>query len=331
MSDPLFDNDGGDLELDALEQKLGSFKFDRPPPELPTPRAPRAVDHTREAPPPLRHAPLAPAFVLKGKSPLFVALGLAALAFVVAWSAVKKQEADVRKGWNLVPVVVAATDLSEGTVVTMEMVSQRSIPEQFVTSSIVKPDSASYVVGQRVLVALQAGDPLLWSQFETGKASERLSTKVMKHARALTIDAKTTAAVGGWVRPNDHVDIIGSFKDPTSGEQVAVTLMQNIIVLATGKITGTTNVNLIPESERSYNNLSLLVLPEEVELLVLSQELGGLTLALRNEDDIDVMEERGRATIQTLLSGERTKVLQQKRFNTIQVIRGAQSPATKGE
>jgi pilus assembly protein CpaB len=330
MSDPLFDKDSGDPELDGLEQKLSAFRFDRPPPELPEARAPKGLDRTREAPPARSYAP-PPAFLLKGKSPLFVSLGLAVLAFVVAYSAVEKQEADVRKGWNLVPVVVAATDLSEGTVVTMEMVSQRSIPEQFVTSSIVKPDSASYVVGQKVLVSLQAGDPLLWSQFETTKASERLSAKIMKHARALTIDAKTTAAVGGWVRPNDHVDIVGSFKDPGTGEQVAVTLMQNIIVLATGKITGTTNVNLIPESERSYNNVSLLVLPEEVELLVLSQELGGLTLALRNEDDIDVMEERGRATIQTLLSGERTKVLQLKRFNTIQVIRGAaQTPASTG-
>jgi pilus assembly protein CpaB len=48
-------------------------------------------------------------------------------------------------------------------------------------------------------------------------------------------------------------------------------------------------------------------------------------MSLRNEDDIDMMEDRGRATISTLLSGERTKVLQQKRFNTIQVIRGNSS------
>jgi pilus assembly protein CpaB len=46
-------------------------------------------------------------------------------------------------------------------------------------------------------------------------------------------------------------------------------------------------------------------------------------MSLRNEDDVDTMEERGRATISTLLSGERTKVLQAKRFNTIQVIRGS--------
>jgi pilus assembly protein CpaB len=266
--------------------------------------------------------------MLKGKTPLIVAAVLGAVAFLVSWSAIKKRESDVRKGWNLVPVVVAAVDISEGTVVTIEMISQRSIPEQFVTSSVVKPDNASYIVNQKVLVALQAGDPLLWSQFETTKAAERLSSKVQKKARAITIESKSTTAVGGWVRPNDHVDLIGTFKDPQTGEQVAVTLLQNVIVLATGKITGTTNINLVPEGQRDYNNVSLLVIPEEAEILVLAQELGALTMSLRNEEDIDVLEERGRATINTLLSGERTKVLQQKRFNTIQVIRGAAASDT---
>ncbi len=268
--------------------------------------------------------------MLKGKTPLVIAIVLGIVSFAVAFSAIKKKEADVRKGWNLVPVVVSAVDISEGTVVTMEMVSQRAIPEQFVTSSVVKPDSASYIIGQKVLVALQAGDPLLWSQFETTRASERLSTKVQKKARAVTLAVNGEASVGGWVRPNDHIDLIGSFKDPQSNEPVAVTLMQNVIVLATGKITGTTNVNLIPEGQRAYNNVSVLVVPEEAEILVLAQDLGKLTFTLRNEEDIDVMEERGRATIGTLLSGERTKVLQQKRFNTIQVIRGSGESAAKG-
>jgi pilus assembly protein CpaB len=260
--------------------------------------------------------------MLKGKTPLIVALVLGLLAGVVAYSAIKKKESDVRRGWNLVPVVVAAQDIPEGTIVTFDMISQRSVPEQFVTSSVVKPDSATYVVNQKVLVPLQAGDPLLWSQFETTKAAERLSTKVQKKGRAITIEAKQTTAVGGWVRPNDHVDLIGTFRDPQTDENVAVTLLQNVIVLATGKITGTTNVNLIPESQREYSNVSLLVIPEEAEILVLASELGNLTLSLRNEDDVDIIEERGRATISTLLSGERTRVLEAKRREIIQIIKG---------
>jgi len=186
--------------------------------------------------------------MLKGKAPLIVAVVLFAVGFGVSFSAIQKQRNDVRKGWNLMPVVVAAVDVSEGTVVTMEMISQRSIPEQFVTSSVVKPDSASYIVNQKVLVALQAGDPLLWSQFETTKAAERPSNKVQKKARAITIDAKSTTAVGGWVRPNDHVDIIGTFTDPATTEQVPVTAPQNVIILATGKIPGPTTITQIPEA-----------------------------------------------------------------------------------
>src|SRR3954465_5146666 len=261
--------------------------------------------------------------MLKGKTPLVVALVLGLLAGVVAYSAIKKKEADVRRGWNLVPVVVAVDDIPEGTVVTFDMVSQRSAPEQFVTSSGVKPDSASYVVNQKVLVPLQAGDPLLWSQFETTKAAERLSSKIQKKGRAITIDAAKTQAVGGWGRPNDNADLIGTFRDPSTNENTAVTLLQNVIILATGKITGTTNVNLIPEGQREYSNVSLMVIPEEAEILVLAQELGELTLSLRNEDDVDMLEERGRATIHTLLSGERSRVREERRREIITIVRGA--------
>ena len=265
--------------------------------------------------------------MLKGKTPIVVALVLAVLAGVVAYSAVKKQMHDARVGWNLTTIVVASVDIPEGSTVSLDMVAQRAVPEQFVTSSVVKPDSASYVVGQKVLVPLQAGDPLLWSQFETTRAGERLSTKVVTGSRAITIEANKTTAVGGWVRPNDHVDIIGTFKNPQTNESIAITLLQNVMVVATGKITGTTNVNLIPENQRDYTHVSLLVMPEEAEILVLATELGSLMMTLRNEDDVDVIEDRGRATINTLLSGERTRVLQQKRFNTIQVIRGSSTPA----
>lgn len=263
--------------------------------------------------------------MLKGKSPLVIALVLGLLAGVVAYSAIKKKETDVRRGWNLVPVVVAAQDIPEGTQITFEMISQRNVPEQFVTSSVIKPDSASYILNQKVLVSLQAGDPLLWSQFETTKSAEKLSTKVQKKARAVTIEATKTSSVGGWVRPNDHIDVIGTFKDPQTNESVAVTLLQNVIVLATGKITGTTNVNLIPEAQRDYGNVTLMVLPEEAEILVLASELGQLQLALRNEEDVDMIETRSHTTIHTLLSGERTKELEKIRRDTIQVIRGSGS------
>src|SRR5256714_954135 len=177
MSDDyLWEKRGRDSEVEKLEKSLGGLKYHGAPPELPQAKAQRSSP----SPVPFR----APTWN-RGRGPLLIAAALGLCAGVVAYSAIKKKEADVRRGWNLVPVVVAATDITEGTVVSFDMISQRSVPEQFVTSSVVKPDSASYVVNQKVLVPVQAGDPLLWSQFETTKAAERLSTKVQKKARAI--------------------------------------------------------------------------------------------------------------------------------------------------
>jgi len=260
--------------------------------------------------------------MLKGKTPLLVAIVLGVLAGAVAYLSIKKKEREVKAGWNLVPVVVAADAVNEGTIITYDMISQRPVPEQFVTSSVIKPDSANYIVGQKVLVPLQAGDPLLWSQFETSKAAEKLSAIVQKKGRAINIQTGGSASVGGWVRPNDHVDILGIFRDPQSQEQMAMTLLQNVVVLATGKITGTTNINLMPEGERGYGDVSLLVLPEEAEILTLAEGMGALKFTLRNPEDIDVQEERGRATLTTLITGERINTLLKKRINSIQVIKG---------
>jgi pilus assembly protein CpaB len=261
--------------------------------------------------------------MLRGKTPLVVALALGLCAGIIAYSAIKKQAHDAVRGWQLLPVVVASVDIPEGTVVTFDMVAQRTVPEQFVTSSVVKPDSSSYIINQRVLVPVQAGDPLLWSQFETTKSADRLSSKVVQKTRAITLSASGITAVGGWIRPNDHVDIIGTFRDPQAGEQVAVTLMQNVIVLATGKLTGTSNPNLIPEAQREYANVSVLVLPEEAELLTLAQEMGQLSLTLRNQDDLDVLAGREHSTIRSLLSGVRENEWTKRRHDVlVGVIRG---------
>jgi pilus assembly protein CpaB len=261
---------------------------------------------------------------------LVLALGMALAAALAAYHGIKGQEASILKQWKTTLVVVADRDIAEGTVLSMEMLSQKPVPEQFVTSSVVRPRSVEAILNQRVVVPLQRGDPLLWTQLETTRTQQRLSATIEKRLRAVAIDAARSASVGGWVRPNDHVDVIGTFKDPQTNEDVAVTLLQNLIVLATGKITGTTNVNLLPESQRDYQSVSLLVGPEEAEILTLAAQQGQLTLSLRNEDDSDTLRDRGRTTLRTLLSGERSRQLQESRQrSSIRIMRGARAVETQ--
>lgn len=109
---------------------------------------------------------------------------LALLAALVGAAAARADE-------PLVPVVVAAVDIAAGETVTMEKISQRSAPKRLATSSVVKPDSASYIVNQKLLVPVLAGDLLLGSQFETTKGeAQRVCAEVLQ----VTGDARSQVA-----------------------------------------------------------------------------------------------------------------------------------------
>ena len=259
-----------------------------------------------------------------GRSSLLLALGLALLAGLSAWSAVDAELRKVRDGWKTVKVLCAARDVAEGAELVRAMVAVREVPARFVTDSwlLVEEDGSvkNDPVGQRVLVPLKAGDPILASHFAPPREAD-LSAMVEPKGRAVTVDVQERNAVGLWVRPNDHVDVVGSFRDPQTQQLKSVTLLQNVVVLATGRVNASTT--RVPDEDRRYASVTLLVLPEEAEILTLAQETGTLTLLLRNPEDLDSQERRAVVDQRQLLTGERAGELQQKRYRTIQIIRGA--------
>jgi len=265
--------------------------------------------------------------VSSGKKPLVVALALGMMAGLVAWSAMRARERRVKDKWATVNVLCAKADVAEGTELDQEMVAVREIPTQFVTDSFIKVGEDGKLmqespVGQRVMVPLKAGDPILVSHFESAREAG-FSTMITPKGRAVSVDVQEKTAVGLWVRPNDHVDVIGSFRDPANQELKTMTLLQNVVVLATGHITA--NTVYVPEEQKKFQTVTLLVLPEEAQILTLGQELGQITLLLRNPEDLDVQEKRSVVDQKTLLTGERAAELQQRRYKTIQIIRGNKS------
>jgi pilus assembly protein CpaB len=262
--------------------------------------------------------------VPSGRKSLLLALGLGLLAGLAAWSAIDGQQRKAREGWMTVKVLCAARDVPEGAELARPMVAIREVPARFVTESYLSVEEDGSVkndpVGQRVLVPLKAGDPILASHFAPAREAD-LSAMVHPKGRAVTVDVQERNAVGLWVRPNDHVDVVGSFRDPQTQQLKSVTLLQNVVVLATGRVNASTGH--VPEEDRRYTSVTLLVLPEEAEILTLAQETGTLTLLLRNPEDLDSQEKRMVVDQRQLLTGERAGELQQKRYRTIQIIRGA--------
>lgn len=257
---------------------------------------------------------------MNSKWTLVTASTLAVSAGVWMHGSLRAKEERVREEWELVEILVAAEDVEEGEEMRGRQMVVAEMPGRFVSQSMVRPAHADTIAGQRVVVPLRKGDPILWSHFRNATEEGRLSERILQRTRAVTVNVTEKSSVGGFVQPNDHVDVLATFRDPGSQEMVTVTLLHNVIVLATGSAADREG-----GWGRGYSDVSLLVLPEEAELLVLAQEMGNITLVLRHPDEVDTERNRGRATVETLLTGERSRALERMRRETVQVIRGSRA------
>lgn len=268
--------------------------------------------------------------MLQGRTPLIIAAVFAVLAGLVAFLLVRGQRADILRGWEPVPVVVASRDLSVGETLTRENLAVGRLPQNAVTRSVVTADDLNNapVIGRKLAVRMLRGDVLLYSHVHGATREHQLSEAIQTKGRAVSIRVSPESSVHHWVEPGDRVDVVGLFPDPRSRDMIATTMLQNVIVLATGRISGGTNRRLLTESERAYATVTVHVLPEAAEMLILAQELGQLYLTLRSPDDNEIYDlGEGRTTMTTLLTGERSKEISrtQSKIFRVEIIRGKQT------
>ena len=267
--------------------------------------------------------------MLKGRMPLLLAAVFAIMAALVAFLAVKQKSIEISSTWEPMKVLVAKTDIQAGTTLTKNNLSRTDVPKRLITPSVIterlRKQGLVNPFGQKLAVEMHAGDILLFQHIATKTGGQHLAEAVQNKGRAVSIRVSAESSVHHWVEPSDRVDIIGVFRDPRTREMVSVTLLQNVIVLATGRIGGQTNRRLLSEAERAYNTISVHVLPEAVEMLVLAQDLGSLYLSLRNPEDNEIKDlAEGKTTMTTLLTGERSKRIstRQNKIFKVEIIRG---------
>ena len=155
------------------------------------------------------------------------------------------------------------------------------------------------ILGRKILLGHRKGDILFWSDIEGGNpVAGGLAADIRRKKRAISISVSGAAAVSGMVKPNDHVDVIGTFSFPKPApdgknvlqELVTCTILQNVLVLATGKETSKSGSS--PFGSGSYSTVTLEVSPREAEMLVFAEQIRGrLVLSLRNRNDTSYEKE----------------------------------------
>ena len=152
--------------------------------------------------------------MLKGWVPIAVAVVLGLGAFGAAYAAIKVREREVTRGWEPVEVLVYRESMRPGQVLTADSIDVDVMPARFFHQSVIMtPRFRGEAISKELLVHVEKGQPVHWYQLQGIKALERLSKAVRKRGRAITIGVNERSAVGQWVRPNDHIDVLGTFRD----------------------------------------------------------------------------------------------------------------------
>ncbi|MBQ4200089.1 MAG: Flp pilus assembly protein CpaB [Kiritimatiellae bacterium] len=209
---------------------------------------------------------------------------------------VQKLKADFAKRHGTVVVLCFKRDVPSGTVLTFDDIEKRIAPKAGLRGQALTGDELDIVLGRKILNGHSKGEVLFWADLEGGHPNAGgLAADIRKKMRAVSINCSGAAAVSGMVKPNDHVDVIATFSFPKLGEDkrtmvqetVTCTILQNVLVLATGKETSKSSVVRNDLSGAgAYSMVTLEVTPREAEMLVFAEQIRGrITLALRNRND----------------------------------------------
>lgn len=209
------------------------------------------------------------------------ALGLLAVFLTNIYFREKEQRFRVEEA----PVLVAARDISKGAVIDYDMLAFKSMPVKFVQPGAL--GSKESAVGKTALVTIVAGEQVLATKLAHPRAGLTLAGKTPPGNRAVTIGLETSSAVGGMIRPGDHVDVLAIFTTPP----LIITLFQNVLILAVDQ-------QMVPEPEGRKRDerapaptarltITFALTPQEVQILTVAMENGKIRLTLRPQMEAD--------------------------------------------
>lgn len=222
-------------------------------------------------------------------------------AFTTRWAfslkddEVAKAKQLLRSRYGTIDVVVFSTDVPAGTQLTRDDLGSLTMPAAGLRGQAVEESAYREILGRKILSAHKEGEVLFWSDVEGGNPMETgISADIKKNMRAVSVNCSGAASVSGMVKPNDHVDVIGTFDlegKPGKRDFVTCTMLQNVLVLATGTETAKRS-HQTAGLTRNYSTVTLEVTPREAEMLAFAEQLKGrIVLSLRNRKDVSYEKE----------------------------------------
>ncbi len=186
-------------------------------------------------------------------------------------------------------VVLAVKDLEIGSTVAAKDLKLEPWPTANLPAGAFT--NIEDVIGRVPLSRILASEPILQRRLAERGSGVGLATKVPEGMRAMSVRVDDINGVAGFVMPEARVDLLitGAPRSDKSGERRTKTILGNVRVLSAGE-------NLTPDASGRPQRVpvvTLLLTPEQAEMVTLAQSQGKIQLVLRNSNDDEIADTTG--------------------------------------
>jgi len=239
---------------------------------------------------------------MRQKLLMLAAVFFGVLAFIFTYQQIKQERSKIMNSAVRVRLIRMKADVAEGDKLMesdIEMFEGMRFASAAANTLEIPWDRRNDVIGSPLRSMVRKGDILTWRDFRQVFTKERtgLPAQTRSGWRAISIPVSSVTSVSGLIRPNNFVDVIGTFHFPdargdSSLDTVTMTILQRVKVLATGTDIGYASQNGVQSNAsgtpRSYSTVTLELTPKEVEMIIFAQQKGSLTLSLRSYEDPNI-------------------------------------------
>lgn len=180
-----------------------------------------------------------------------------------------------------VTVVTAARPLSFGTRLTRSDFVERHVPAASAPLNVYHTIDSIFSGGQVQILQTKLGEGELVVPGKILQTDQRpaLAMLLPEGLRAVTIRVNEVRGVGGFVKPQDRVDVLltDNAKEEGTDQRTTRVLLQNVLVLAIGQ-----EIKSDDNEAKVRNSVTMAVNLRDAQKLALAVTVGELSLALRN-------------------------------------------------
>ena len=185
-------------------------------------------------------------------------------------------------------LVIAARPLPLGVTIKAADVRTRKVPpEEFPKGAFSKVEE---VLERPVISNILLEEPVLEGRLAQRGSGQGLAPIIPAGMRAVSVRVTDVVGIAGFVQPGLRVDVLVTGRPPDAQGSMTATALQNILVLSAGTTIQPDNRGAaIPAA-----NVTLLVTPDQAEILTLASSEGHIQLVLRNGSDQAIEKTSGR-------------------------------------